>query len=56
MAKTPAVVIPMPVTTPARIRELRLRLREFNAAIDDIITLLGAMQRPQRARKPRRRK
>jgi hypothetical protein len=40
----------MPVKLPAdRIPELRARLREFNDAIDSVITLLDAMRRPQRA-------
>jgi hypothetical protein len=50
LPKPKAAVIPMPLTEAARIRELRLRLRESNAAIDTVIALLDAMQRPQRAR------
>jgi hypothetical protein len=53
----------MPVTPSGfsadRIPELRARLREFNDAIESVITLFDAMRRPQRARvvpKPKRRK
>ena len=56
--KTPAIVIPMPVTTldfsPDRIPEFRVRLCELNDATDAIITLLDAWRRPQLVPKRKR--